>query len=119
MDTVFVDSPDHHRYELRSGDELIGIVAYHLGEGVITLVHTEVRDEYRARATPPRWPAPRSATPGRAGCAVVPSCPYIASYIEKHPEYADLVGYRGTMTADATATPAGCGRRASRSASPP
>ena len=49
MDTVFVDSPDHHRYELRSGAELIGIVAYHLGAGVITLVHTEVRDEYEGQ----------------------------------------------------------------------
>ena len=25
------------------------------------------------------------------GLSVVPSCPYVASYIEKHPEYADLV----------------------------
>ncbi len=42
MDIVFVDSPDHHRYELRSGDEVVGFLVYRLGDGVITLVHTEV-----------------------------------------------------------------------------
>ena len=26
------------------------------------------------------------------GLTVVPLCPFIASYIERHPEYADLVG---------------------------
>ena len=25
------------------------------------------------------------------GLRVVPTCPYVASYIRKHPEYADLV----------------------------
>ena len=42
MDIEFVDAPDQHRYELRSGDELIGFVDYRLDGDVITLVHTEV-----------------------------------------------------------------------------
>ena len=25
------------------------------------------------------------------GCKVVPSCPYVAAYIRRHPEFADLV----------------------------
>jgi len=29
------------------------------------------------------------------GLAVVPSCPFVASYITKHPEYADLVAAHG------------------------
>jgi len=27
----------------------------------------------------------------RLGLAVVPQCPFIAAYIERHPDYADLV----------------------------
>ena len=91
MDIVFVDSPDHHRYELRSGDELLGSLAYHLRDGVITLVHTEVDPAHGGQG--------HAATIARGalddarsrGLRVVPSCPYVASYLEKHPEYADLV----------------------------
>ena len=33
----------------------------------------------------------RSATPATAGTRVVPSCPFVAAYIERHPEYRDLL----------------------------
>ena len=91
MDTEFVDAPDHHRYELRSGDDLIGIVAYRLAAGVITLVHTEVRDEFEGQGHAATLARGALDDARSRGLRVVPSCPYIASYVEKHPEYADLV----------------------------
>ena len=91
MDIVFVDSPDHDRYELRDGDDLIGLIAYRLGDGVITLVHTEVRDEYEGQGHAGRLARGALDDARSRGLKVVPSCPYVASYIEKHPEYADLV----------------------------
>ena len=42
MDTEFIDVPDDHRYELRSGDQLVGFIDYRLHGDVIRLVHTEV-----------------------------------------------------------------------------
>jgi predicted GNAT family acetyltransferase len=91
VDTVFSDAPDHHRYELRSGDELVGVLAYRLHGEVIRLVHTEVRPEFDGQG--------HAATLTRAalddarsrGLAVRPDCPYVAAYIDKHPDYADLV----------------------------
>ena len=91
MDTEFVDAPDHHRYELRSGDALIGIVAYRLVDGVITLVHTEVRDEFEGQGHAATLARGALDDARSRGLRVVPSCPYIASYVEKHPDYADLV----------------------------
>lgn len=95
MDIVFVDSPDRHRYELRSGDEVVGLIAYRLHDGVITLVHTEVDPAHSGQghaATLARGALDDART---RGLRVVPSCPYVASYIEKHPDYADLVGEHG------------------------
>ncbi len=91
MDIVFVDSPDHHRYELRSGDELIGVVAYLLADGVITLVHTEVDPAHGGQGHAATLARGALDDARSRGLKVVPSCPYVASYIEKHPEYADLV----------------------------
>ena len=91
MDIVFVDSPDHHRYELRDGDELIGFIAYRLGDGVITLVHTEVDPAHSGQGHAATLARGALDDARSRGLAVVPSCPYVASYVEKHPEYADLV----------------------------
>ena len=91
MDIVFVDSPDQDRYELRAGDELIGIVAYRLGDGEITLVHTEVDPAHEGQGHAATLARGALDDARSRGLRVVPSCPYIASYVEKHPEYADLV----------------------------
>ena len=91
MDIVFVDSPDHHRYELRSGDEVVGFLVYRLGDGVITLVHTEVDPAHSGQGHAATLARGALDDARSRGLAVVPSCPYVASYIEKHPEYADLV----------------------------
>ena len=91
MDIVFVDSPDHHRYELRSGDEVIGFLAYRLGDGVITLVHTEVDPAHGGQGHAATLARGALDDARSRGLSVVPSCPYVASFIEKHPEYADLV----------------------------
>ena len=91
MDIVFVDSPDQDRYELRSGDELLGLVAYRLGDGVITLVHTEVDPAHEGQGHAATLARGALDDARSRGLRVVPSCPYIASYVEKHPEYADLV----------------------------
>ena len=91
MDIKFVDSPDHHRYELRSGDEVIGVIAYRLGDGVITLVHTEVDPAHSGQGHAATLARGALDDARSRGLRVVPSCPYVAAYLEKHPEYADLV----------------------------
>ena len=91
MDTELKDAPDQHRFELWAGDELIGVLAYRLHDDAIALVHTEVSPEHGGRGH--AAPLLRGALDeARArGLAVVPSCSYVASYVDEHPEYADLV----------------------------
>ena len=91
MDIEFVDHTDAHRFELRSGDEVIGLLVYRLGSDHITLVHTEVDPAHGGQGHAATLARGALDDARARGLRVVPSCPYVASYIRKHPEYADLV----------------------------
>lgn len=91
MDTEFRDDPDHSRYELRAGDELVGFLDYRLRGDVVVLVHTEVPPEFDGQGHAATLARSALDDARARGLSVVPSCPYVASYIGKHPEYADLV----------------------------
>lgn len=91
MNTEFVDNPRRHRFELRSGDEVLGFVVYRLADDVITLVHTEVDPAHGGQGHAATLARAALDEARKRGLAVVPTCPYVASYIRKHPEYADLV----------------------------
>jgi predicted GNAT family acetyltransferase len=87
----FVDRPDSHRYELRSGEDVLGFIDYRLADGVITLVHTEVDPAHSGQGHAATLARGALDDARSRGLAVVPSCPYVAAYIDKHPDYADLV----------------------------
>jgi uncharacterized protein len=91
VDIEFVDDADAHRYELRSGDEVLGFLVYRLSGDVITLVHTEVDPAFGGQGHAATLARGALDDARARGLRVVPSCPYVASYIDKHPEYADLV----------------------------
>ena len=91
MDTELVDAPDHHRYELRSGDTLVGFIDYRLHDGVITMIHTEVDEAWSGQGHAGTLARSALDDARERGLSVVPSCPYVAAYIRKHQEYADLV----------------------------
>ncbi len=91
VNTEFVDRADAHRFELRSGDAVLGFIDYRLADGVITLVHTEVDPAHTGQGHAATLARGALDDARSRGLAVVPSCPFVASYIGKHPEYADLV----------------------------
>src|SRR5207248_4002275 len=91
-----VDVAEASRYELRLGGRLIGLAAYRRRNGRIAFTHTEVDESCEGRGFGSRLAAAALEDARRAGLAVVPLCPFIAGYIERHPEFAQLVvsGYR-------------------------
>lgn len=91
MDIKFADAPDRSRYELTSGEEVIGFIDYRLHDDVITMVHTEVGEQWSGQGHAGTLARSALDDARSRGLSVVPTCPYIASYIEKHPDYADLV----------------------------
>jgi uncharacterized protein len=92
---VVTDNPGASRYELHIGTALAGFVDYRLRDHdsgtVISLIHTEVEPAFEGQGLATHL-ARFSLDDARArGLAVLPFCPYITSWIKKHPEYTDLV----------------------------
>ncbi len=90
-DVVVTDNPDEHRYEARIGDGLAGIAAYRLSEGAITFTHTEVMPEFEGQGIGGALARHALDDARRRGLGVVPRCPFIRAWIERHPDYQDLV----------------------------
>lgn len=91
-ETEVVDVPDESRYELRFGDRTVGHAAYHRRPGRIAFTHTEIDAACAGRGFGSRLAAGALDDVRRqGGLEVVPLCPFIARYIERHPEYEDLV----------------------------
>lgn len=89
--------PDQSRYEARLGGELAGFAEYRLkGDDLIVFTHTEVDDAFEGRGVGGAL-ARFALDDVRAGGVrrVVPQCPFIRSWIEKHPDYQDLVAGPG------------------------
>jgi uncharacterized protein len=91
-DVEVTDNPSESRFEARLDGELAGIAVYELHPDRIVFLHTEVDDAFEGRGVGSALA--RTALDdvrGRGGLAVVPRCPFIAGWIEKHPDYQDLV----------------------------
>ena len=71
--------------------ELLGTARYERREDVVVLTHTEVDPAAEGKGVGSALA--RAALDGAraAGLRVVPQCPFIATWIERHPDYADLV----------------------------
>ena len=85
------DNPDQHRYEMHLDDVLVGFVVYRQSDGARVLVHAEIQPEYEGRGLGSTLARGALDDVRARGLGVVPSCPFIAAYIRRHPEYADLV----------------------------
>jgi predicted GNAT family acetyltransferase len=90
-DAVVTDVPDRDRYELRVGGRLVGLLAYRKREGVIALTHTEVAEACEGRGFGSRLVGVALDDARRQELRVVPLCPFVAWYVEQHPQYAELV----------------------------
>jgi hypothetical protein len=86
-----VDNPDKNRYEAYIQDSLAGIVTYRTRPGVVTFVHTEVDKAFEGHGVGGHLAAVALADARARGVQVEPLCPFIARYLERHPEFADLV----------------------------
>jgi uncharacterized protein len=86
------DNPAESRYEAWLGGELAGIAVYALGDQAIVFLHTEVDDRFEGQGVGSAL-ARGALDDVRAsgGRHVVPQCPFIKGWIDKHPDYQDLL----------------------------
>jgi predicted GNAT family acetyltransferase len=86
-----IDNPQESRFEIRVGDTLAGVALYHLRGQEISIIHTEVDDEFQGLGLAGKLARAVLDQARERGLAVLPYCPYIRSWIGQHPEYIDLV----------------------------
>jgi predicted GNAT family acetyltransferase/glutaredoxin len=88
------DVPEANRYELRLDGRLVGLAAYRRTDDRITFTHTEVEESCSGRGYGSLLAAAALEDARSQALEVVPLCPFIARYIERHPEYGQLVAAR-------------------------
>jgi uncharacterized protein len=92
MTTEVRHRPDEHRYEAWLDGELAGVAEYDLRPGTIVFTHTEVDPAFEGKGVGGALAGGALDQVRAAGeYDVVPQCPFVKAYIDKHPEYADLV----------------------------
>ena len=89
--TTVVDNRTELRYELWSAGSLAGSIRYTLEEGAITLVHTEIAPAFEGRGLGNVLVAGALEDIRSRGLRLHPLCPFVAAYIRRHPEDADLL----------------------------
>jgi len=88
--TDIVDNKPHHRYELAI-DGHIAATYYKIDAGVITFIHTEVPPELSGKGIGSKLIQGALDQVRAEGLKVIAQCPFVKAYIDKHPDYADLL----------------------------
>jgi uncharacterized protein len=97
---VITDAPERERYEAHLDGQLAGILEYEVKRGRIVLIHTEVLPVHEGRGVGSALVRFALDDARRRGLRVIPTCPYVRSYLERHPEDDDIVGGRSAPSAD-------------------
>jgi predicted GNAT family acetyltransferase len=88
--TDVVNNKAHHRYEL-AVDGYIAATCYKIADGAITFIHTEVPPELGGKGIGSKLIKGALGQVRADGLKVIAQCPFVKAYIEKHPDYADLL----------------------------
>lgn len=79
-----------NRYELAVGD-LVAVAEYRREADTLVFTHTAVPSELEGHGVGSALIAGALADVRRRGLSIVPACPFVAAYVEKHADTRDLV----------------------------
>ncbi len=88
------DNPALGRFEMGSGDGT-AFVEYRRAGDRIALLHTEVPEALSGQGVGSKLVRAVLDRIRAEGLKVVPRCEFVAAYVDRHPEYRDLLADRG------------------------
>jgi predicted GNAT family acetyltransferase len=91
MELTVRDVPDADRYEVRDGDRVLGLAAYERRGEQVVFTHTEVDPRQEGGGVGSTLARGALDDVRARGLRAVPRCSFIRGWIERHPEYADVV----------------------------
>ena len=102
MDVTVVDNPEQNRFEARTPDgQVAGYAEYSRSSSSIMFTHTRVEDAFGGHGIGSKLVAGALDQVRERGLAVIPRCSFVRGYIDRHPEYADLVRTRSRSGGEA------------------
>ena len=88
---VVQDNAAELQYELLDGGDVVGVIRYRREPGAIALVHTDVDPEVEGTGAGGELVEGALEDLRRRDLRVIPICPFVRSWIDRHPAYADIV----------------------------
>ena len=88
------DNPAQGRFEMSSGDGT-AFVEYRRAGDRIELLHTEVPEALSGKGVGSKLVRGTPDAVRAEGLKVVPRCEFVAAYVERHPEYRELMADEG------------------------
>ena len=85
------DVPEESRYVILVDGARAGFMDYKLRGNWFTAIHTEIDPAFGGRGLGQRLVKHVLDMVRDAGLSLRPLCPFVRSYLQKHPEYDDLV----------------------------
>ena len=85
-----VNNDTAQRYEAHVDGQL-SVITYQRRGDRIVFIHTEVPEALEGHGIAGQMARIALDEARAQGLAVIPRCPFVASYIRRHPEYVDLV----------------------------
>jgi predicted GNAT family acetyltransferase len=85
------DNPAESQYEIYVDGKRAGLMAYRLRGDTFDALHTEIDDAYEGQGLGSQLVKRVLQDLRDAGLSLQPTCPFVKAYLERHPEYSDLV----------------------------
>ncbi|SDC03521.1 hypothetical protein SAMN05660690_0281 [Geodermatophilus telluris] len=85
------DAPESERYEIRDGDRVLGLAAYQRHGEQVVFTHTEIDPDAEGSGLGGTLVRGALDDVRQRGGRVVARCSFVRGWIERHPEYGDLV----------------------------
>ncbi|MEU1214557.1 GNAT family N-acetyltransferase [Streptomyces sp. NPDC005791] len=79
-----------HRYEILVGEVSAGFTAYRDRDGQRVFFHTEIDDAFAGQGLASVLVQEALTHVRASGKRLVPVCPYVAKFLKKHEEFADI-----------------------------
>lgn len=90
-EVVVSDNPAEHRFEITYGDRLAGFTVYDERPEGWAFVHTEIDPDLEGHGLASRLVRVAMDAMAERGTSVLPECPYVRSWLAKHPDHLGVV----------------------------
>lgn len=85
------DAPGRSRFEILVDGTLVGFADYRMHAGRVVITHSEIDDAHQGQGLAARLTRGALDSIRERGLRVVPLCGYTATFIQRNPEYSDLL----------------------------